>query len=73
MAATVAHVWPAHSHPVFTLPFPGRPGLSGRISPLMIADRLITLAQDADRAGYPDTASQIVSLVYTVLDSSPVS
>ena len=38
------------------------------VSPLMMADRLITLAQDADHAGYRDTASHLVSLVYTVLD-----
>lgn len=37
-------------------------------SPLMLADRLLTLAQDADRAGYLDAASQLVCLVYAVLD-----
>ena len=40
----------------------------GAVSPLMLADRLITLAQDAERAGYQDTASHLVSLVYSVLD-----
>ena len=43
--------------------------VSRPVSPLMLADRLITLAQDADRAGYRDAASHLVSLVYTVLDS----
>lgn len=38
------------------------------LSPLMIADRLITLAREADRAGYRDTASHLVNLVYNVLD-----
>lgn len=38
------------------------------LSPLILADRLITLAQDADQAGYPDTANQLVTLVYAVLD-----
>ena len=38
------------------------------VSPLMLADRLITLAQDAERAGYPDAASHLVTLVYSVLD-----
>ena len=37
-------------------------------SPLMIADRLITLAREADRAGCRDTASHLVNLVYSVLD-----
>ena len=38
------------------------------VSPLVLADRLLTLAQDADRAGYLDAASQLVSLMYSVLD-----
>ena len=32
-------------------------------SPLMICDRLISLAQDADRAGYTATADRLVDLV----------
>lgn len=32
-------------------------------SPLMICDRLIGLAQDADRAGYTVTADRLVDLV----------
>ena len=40
------------------------------ISPLMLADRLITLAQDADRAGFADAATHLVGLVYSVLDGS---
>ncbi len=39
------------------------------VSPLVLADRLITLAQDADRAGYRDTASDLVTMAYTVLDT----
>lgn len=38
------------------------------VSPLMLADRLLTLAQDADRAGYLDAASQLVVLAFSVLD-----
>ena len=38
------------------------------VSPLMLAARLLTLAQDADRAGYLDTASQLVTLAFSVLD-----
>jgi hypothetical protein len=38
------------------------------VSPLMLADRLITLAQDADRAGFQDTARRLVKVAYAVLD-----
>ena len=38
------------------------------VSPLILVDRLITLAQDADRAGHRDAASRLVSLIDTVLD-----
>lgn len=38
------------------------------VSPLMIADRLLTLAQDADRAGFAETAADLVDLVYSVLE-----
>lgn len=37
-------------------------------SPLILADRLLTLAQDVDRAGYRETASHLVTLVYDVLE-----
>jgi hypothetical protein len=43
-----------------------------RFSPLVLADRLITLAQEADRAGYPDSASRLIGLVYAVLDDEKV-
>ena len=39
-------------------------------SPLMLADRLLTLAQDAERAGYRDAAAHLVALVYDVLDDT---
>ena len=38
------------------------------ISPLTISDRLIALAQDADRAGFVRTASRIIDLALSVLD-----
>ena len=45
------------------------PPLSGAPpSPFQLADRLITLAQDADRAGHPRAASQMLALVDIVLD-----
>ena len=40
-------------------------------SPMMLADRLISLAQDADRAGYVDAASNLVSLALAVFDETP--
>ncbi len=41
------------------------------VSPLILADRLITLAQDADRAGYAAAASRLVGMVYDVFDERP--
>ncbi|MBV9249974.1 MAG: hypothetical protein JO227_12100 [Acetobacteraceae bacterium] len=41
------------------------------VSPLVLSDRLITLARDADRAGYLGTARQLVTLACTVLDEAP--
>ena len=37
-------------------------------SPLILCDRLIALAQEADRAGHVGTASQLVHLAHSVLD-----
>ena len=37
-------------------------------SPLMLADRLLSLAQDADRAGFTGTASNLVAVMFEVLD-----
>ena len=41
------------------------------VSPLVLSDRLITLAQDADRAGLTGTAEQLVTLACTVFDEAP--
>lgn len=47
---------------------------SNQFSPLILADRLISLAQEADRAGYTASASRLIGLVYAVLDDEgPVS
>ena len=43
-----------------------------RFSPLVLADRLITLAQEADRAGLLDSASRLIGLAYAVLDDEKV-
>jgi hypothetical protein len=37
-------------------------------SPLMLSDHLITLAEQADRAGYTTTARRLISLACTVFD-----
>ena len=37
-------------------------------SPLVLCDRLISLAQEADRAGHVGTASQLVRLAHSVFD-----
>ncbi len=45
--------------------------LRGTVSPLVLSDRLIALAQDADRAGYTGTAEQLVCLACAVFDEAP--
>lgn len=37
-------------------------------SPLVLCDRLLTLAQDADRAGYAITAEHLLHLAYDVFE-----
>jgi hypothetical protein len=41
------------------------------ISPLVLSDRLITLAEAADGAGYTAAAEKLVSLAHAVLDEKP--
>jgi len=41
------------------------------LSELIISDRLIALAEDADRAGYTDTAEHLVSLACSIFDEAP--
>jgi hypothetical protein len=41
------------------------------VSPLVLSDRLITLARDADRAGFTSTADRLVRLAYAVFDEPP--
>jgi hypothetical protein len=40
-------------------------------SDLLLSDRLITLAADADRAGYTDTAEHLLELAFGVFDEAP--
>jgi hypothetical protein len=39
-------------------------------SPLTLSDHLITLAEEADRAGYTNTARRLVNLACTVFDEA---
>ncbi|HTI79832.1 MAG TPA: hypothetical protein VL614_05215 [Acetobacteraceae bacterium] len=47
-----------------------RPGRAD-CSELVLSDRLITLAEDADRAGYTDTAEMLLKLACSVFDEAP--
>ncbi len=38
------------------------------VSPLQLADRLISLAVDADRAGHAEIATDLLQIMYSVLD-----
>ena len=49
------------------------PPASVTMSPLLLADRLITLAKDADRSGFVVTADQLVRLAYAIWDGTPTS
>ena len=44
---------------------------SATLSPMTLSDRLITLAKDADTAGYAATAEQLVQLAMTIFDEAP--
>jgi hypothetical protein len=56
-----------------SMTLPSAPALlrRGAVSPLVLSDRLIALAQDADRAGFTGTAEQLVSLACSVFDEEP--
>jgi hypothetical protein len=47
------------------------PSRQPAISELILSDRLIALAEDADRAGYTDTAERLVTLACSVFDEAP--
>jgi hypothetical protein len=38
------------------------------VSPLVLSDRLIRLAEAADRAGFAGTAEQLITLAHSVFD-----
>jgi hypothetical protein len=41
------------------------------VSPLVLADRMLDLAKEADRAGYATTAGRLLDLALAVLDNPP--
>ncbi len=41
------------------------------ITPLILSDRLLALAQEAERAGYSTSATRLVGLAHTVFDERP--
>ena len=41
------------------------------LSPMSLSDRLITLAKDAEAAGYALTADRLVRLAMTIFDEAP--
>lgn len=44
---------------------------AAKISPLMLCDHLIQVAQEADQAGYVQTAAHLVALVDRLFDAAP--
>ncbi|MBV9736060.1 MAG: hypothetical protein JO209_09125 [Acidisphaera sp.] len=51
---------------------PTAPGDGAHVtSPLVLSDRLLALAEQADRAGYQSTADRLVMLAHHVLDEPP--
>ncbi len=42
------------------------------VSPLMLADRILSLAEDADRAGLHRPAERLLRLAYAVYDEKPL-
>ncbi|MBV8456888.1 MAG: hypothetical protein JO122_09770 [Acetobacteraceae bacterium] len=55
---------------------PGTPELTAgviSVTPLVLSDRLISLAEQADRAGMRRVAERILSLACCVLDEEPLS
>jgi hypothetical protein len=44
---------------------------AANVSLMTLSDRLITLAQDAKKAGYPITAEQLARLAMKIFDEAP--
>ena len=63
----MSHTHTPQSHLFQPLIQPTEPHLS----PLILADRLLTLAQDADRAGLPRPAERLLRVAYAMLNEKP--
>lgn len=50
-------------------PHQNAPHIPAPVSPLVLADRLLTLAQDASRAGFQEPAARLLKLAYSVYDT----
>jgi hypothetical protein len=46
---------------------------TGFVSPMLLADRMLFLAEQAERAGLADTAGRLVALAHTVFDEHPLA
>ena len=53
---------------VFVPTAPAMQATGAQMSVLVLADRLLTLAQEAERAGLMDTADHLVQLAHDVFD-----
>ncbi len=59
---------------MLSLSLPASPVLSdspANLSALVLADRFLSLAEAADRAGYTASASSLVHLAHSVFDEQP--
>ena len=54
-----------------TTPSLARPHVVSSVSPLMLADRLLSLAEDAERSGLHRPAERLLRLAYAVYDEKP--
>ena len=64
-AAMSKHIAPFQSSELFHWP------QSAKVSLLMLCDHLIQVAQEAEKAGYVQTASHLVALVDRLFDVAP--
>ncbi len=55
---------------MFPIMQPG-PGQPMTLSPMSLSDHLITLAKEAETAGYPVAADRLVRLALTIFDETP--
>jgi hypothetical protein len=53
------------------IPAPGYFPGAEKVSPLVLADKLLSLAQDADRAGYARPAERLLRLAYAICNERP--